>query len=184
VAGGDRIRLFCALRLPERTLDELERWQAAHLSGGRTVERGNLHVTLAFLGGRPGEELPQIAGELAAAARAAGELRLAGGRYRETRSVGMVVLEDVNGAATAFADEVGERLERNGAYRRETRPWLPHVTVLRFRERPRLRPPGPELGEVSPSDAAVYRSVLRSTGAQYEVMEAFTLGFPERLGGR
>ena len=27
-----------------------------------------------------------------------------------------------------------------GVYRREARPWLPHLTVLRFRERPRLRP--------------------------------------------
>ena len=62
-------------------------------------------------------------------------------RYRETRSVGMLVLEDVGGAATALAADLGERLERLGVYRRENRPWLPHITVLRFRERPRLAPP-------------------------------------------
>ena len=61
-------------------------------------------------------------------------------------------------------------------YEREQRPWLPHLTVVRFRERPRLRPPLPDLGEVSPSDAAVYHSLLRSTGAQYAVVESFALG--------
>jgi len=69
-----------------------------------------------------------------------------------------------------------ERLERLGVYRREQRPWLPHVTVLRFRERPRLQPPLPDLGEFVPSDAAAYHSVLRSSGAQYVVVESFALG--------
>ena len=45
---------------------------------------------------------------------------------------------------------------------------------LRFEERPRLEPPLPELGEVCPSDAAVYSSVLRPGGAQYEVLESVT----------
>ena len=34
----------------------------------------------------------------------------------------------------------------------------------------------PDLGEVSPSDAAAYHSVLRSGGAQYVVLESFALG--------
>jgi hypothetical protein len=48
--------------------------------------------------------------------------------------------------------------------------------VLRFRERPRLRPSLPDLGRFSPSDAAVYLSRLRPTGAQYEVVESVALG--------
>jgi RNA 2',3'-cyclic 3'-phosphodiesterase len=175
VAGGERIRLFCALRLPESAAGELVRWQAAHLHGGRAVPREHLHVTLAFLGSRPVDELRAVGRELAAAAAAVGSIRLAAVRYRETRSVGMVVLDDLTGAAAALAADLGERLERIGVYTREERPWLPHVTVLRFRERPRLRPPAPELGEVSPSDAAVYSSVLRSTGAQYEILESVAL---------
>jgi 2'-5' RNA ligase len=61
-------------------------------------------------------------------------------------------------------------------YEREARPWLPHVTVARFRSRPRLDPAPPDLGVVSPSDAALYNSVLRSTGAQYVVLESVALG--------
>jgi 2'-5' RNA ligase len=101
-------------------------------------------------------------------------LRISG--YRETRSVGMLVLDDEGGHATAFARELQARLERLGAYRRESRSWLPHITVLRFRERPRLAPPLPDLPAFSPSDAALYHSVLRPSGAQYRVIEAAPLG--------
>jgi 2'-5' RNA ligase len=117
-----------------------------------------------------------VAHELAAAAAAARPVRLLERRYRETRSVAMIVFDDREGAGAKLAGELGERLERIGAYRREQRPWLPHVTVARFREPPRLRPPLPELGEVSPSDAAVYVSRLRPGGALYEPLEIAVLG--------
>jgi 2'-5' RNA ligase len=97
-------------------------------------------------------------------------------RYRETRSVGMVVLDDENGRGSAIAEDVFGRLEGLGVYRREARPWLPHVTVARFRSAPRLRPDPPDLGEVSPSDLALYTSVLRRSGAQYDVLESVPLG--------
>jgi 2'-5' RNA ligase len=61
-------------------------------------------------------------------------------------------------------------------YTPERRAWLPHVTVLRFRTPPRLRLDAPDLGEVSPSEAALYHSVLRRTGAQYEIRESVPLG--------
>jgi 2'-5' RNA ligase len=181
VVVGERIRLFCALRLPDATLDELERWQRRDLlpeprPGGRLVPRENLHVTLAFLGSQPAGAVPAVARELGAAAGALGApIRLATARYRETRSVGMVVLDDAGGAATALADDLRLRLERLELLRPEDRPWVPHVTVVRFRERPRLQPPLPALGEISPSDAAVYSSVLRPGGAQYAVLEALAL---------
>jgi RNA 2',3'-cyclic 3'-phosphodiesterase len=177
VAGGDTARLFCALRLPDEVVAKLVRWQPAALAGGgRAVAAENLHVTLAFLGGRPVGEIAAIVRELRDAARAAAPplLRVTG--YRETRSVGMLVLDDEGGRAAAFAAAVQERLGRLGVYRPERRRWLPHVTVLRFRQRPRLSPPLPDLGEVCPSEAAVYHSVLRPTGAQYEVLESVALG--------
>jgi RNA 2',3'-cyclic 3'-phosphodiesterase len=143
---------------------------------GRRVSREQLHVTLAFLGHRPLAELESILTALRDAAAAAGSIRLVPERFRETRSVGMLVLSDIGGAATRLADDLQDRLERLGVYERERRPWLPHLTVVRFRERPRLGPPLPELGEFSPSDAAAYHSVLRSSGAQYVVVESFALG--------
>ena len=98
-------------------------------------------------------------------------------RYRETRSVGMVVLDDEERRAGALADDVFAALEELGVYERERRQWLPHVTVLRFRGRPpRLTPALPDLGPVSPSEVALYHSVLRPSGAQYEILESVALG--------
>jgi 2'-5' RNA ligase len=176
VQGGERLRLFCALRLPDDVAGLLAAWQASHLRDGRIVAREHLHLTLAFLGGRPREEIGPIARELDAAAAAARPIRLEPLRYRETRSVGMLVLGDEGGAAIALARDVHDRLRRLGVYEPEKRRWLPHVTVLRFRRPPRARPGLPDLGTFKTSDAAVYHSVLRSTGAQYEVLESVALG--------
>jgi 2'-5' RNA ligase len=176
VGGDERFRLFLALRLPDDVLDAVERWQHEQLAGVRVVRRDHLHVTLAFLGHRPTGELEPILGVLRDAAGGAGEIRLAPVRYRETRSVGMLVLEDGAGRATLLAADLQERLERLGVYRREGRPWLPHLSVARWRERPRLRLEPPATGTFVPSDAAAYLSRLHPDGARYEVLESVALG--------
>lgn len=142
----------------------------------RLVPRDNLHVTLAFLGSRPAGEAAAIGAELRAAASAVARPVFEVAGYRETRSVGMLTLADEAGRAAALADDLFGRLEQLGVYRREQRRWLAHLTVVRFRERPRLRPELPELPPFSPSDAAVYLSRLRPSGAQYVVLESFGLG--------
>ena len=185
VTGDERLRLFVALRLPEPALDALEAWQEATLRGVRgevrrsmrAVPPEHLHVTLAFLGHRPAGELDAVVAALRGAAADAGpDLRLAALRYREGRSVAMIVLDDLSGGVRALAEDVQARLEAAGTYRRESRPWLPHVTVTRFRERPRLRSGPPEMGTFVPSDAAAYLSRLRPGGAQYEVLKSVALG--------
>jgi 2'-5' RNA ligase len=176
VEGGDSIRLFCALTLPEDVLDRLVEWQARLPAGThRPVRRDNLHVTLAFLGSRPSHDVEPVWAELEAAAAEARPIVLRERRYRETRSVGMVVLDDEDGAAGELARDLHDRLHGLGVYEPERRPWLPHLTVVRFRERPRLSPPLPGLGPVGPSGAAVYHSVLRRTGAEYVVLHAVGL---------
>jgi 2'-5' RNA ligase len=177
VEGDVRIRLFCALRLPDETVDALVEWQASLPDGRfRPVAPDNLHVTLAFLGHRPRRDVGPVAAELAAAARASRPIRLSVRGYRETRSVGMLVLEDADGAASALAVDLHGRLEQLAVYEPERRGWLPHLTVVRFRERPRLRPELPGLGPIVPSGAAVYLSRLRPTGAQYVVLREYRLG--------
>jgi len=177
--SDERVRLFCALQLPAGTVERLVAWGSAELDavpGARGVPPGHLHVTLAFLGHRPVGELEAILGALREAAAETERPRLELRGYRETRSVGMLTFDDEGGRAGALAGRLHERLEELGVYRREERPWLTHLTVLRFRERPRLRPTLPELGTVVPSDAAVYISRLRPGGAQYEVLETAVLG--------
>ena len=179
VGGRERLRLFCALRLPDETIEELSRWQTGafgEAGGVRVLGREQLHVTLAFLGSRPAGELDAIATELRTAALAAEPATLTVKGYRETRSVGMLVLGDESSRAASLAVDLHERLERLGVYERERREWLPHLTVIRFRERPRLKPSLPKLGPFVTSEAAVYMSTLRPSGAQYSVLESVVVG--------
>jgi 2'-5' RNA ligase len=174
VEGNDRLRLFLALELPGAVADELARWAERRLTRGRVVT--TFHVTLAFLGRTPRPELDPIVRMLREEAAATAPFELEPVRYRETRSVGMVVLADPSGRATDLAGRLHARLDRLGVYTPERRAWLPHVTVLRFRTRPKLEPPAPELGAFAPSGVAAFLSRLHPTGARYEVLESCPLG--------
>ena len=180
VERHERLRLFAALLLPDGAVSALAEWQEEALAGAdgaRVVPPANLHFTLAFLGSRPSSDVDAVAAVLAQAAARARPPVLAPDRYRETRSVGMLVLDDGEGQhATALAGDVGEELERLGVYTRERRPWLPHVTVLRFKRRPGLAPAPPDIGPLRPSRVALFQSVLRPGGAQYEILQSAPLG--------
>ena len=179
VRPDERLRLFCALPLPEDALERLVAWQAEAFSrvpAVRVVPRPNLHVTLAFLGSVPTPETARIVEAIRSAVQGVGAPVLAAARYRVTPRVGMLVLAAEEGRASRLAARLGRRLERLGVYERERREWLPHLTVVRFRRPPALAPTVPELGRFSPSDAALYTSSLRRSGAHYEVLESVALG--------
>ena len=178
VGADERLRLFLGFRLPDPATRAVVAWQRDQLvvERVRIVPAENLHVTIAFLGSRPAGETEAIGGALREAANGVGRPVLTPVRYRETRSVGMLVLDDEDGRATRIAEDAHRRLEDLGVYEPERRKWLPHLTVVRFRERPRLDPSIPDLGPVTMSDAAVYMSRLRPDGAQYEVLESVPLG--------
>ena len=178
--GDERLRLFCALLLPSAAVEDLVAWQTAELRPRgerlRVVSPENLHVTLAFLGATPTARAGEVAEALRQACVGRERPLFAVDRYRETRSVAMIALTDLGGRGEGSAESLFAALEERDLYRREERRWLPHVTVARFRDRPRLDPPLPELGEVAPSDAAVMISRLRPGGAQYEIFESVSLG--------
>lgn len=177
VGGGEQIRLFCALSLPDDVLDAIVRWQSDFdLGTARAVPRDNLHATLAFLGWTPVAALPDVASALREAAAAARKIELRPLRYRETRTVGMLALEDVHASGALLAGDLARRLRRLGVYEPENRGWLAHITVVRFRRAPRLRPELPPIGAFRVVRAALYRSLLRPGGAQYEVLENVRLG--------
>jgi RNA 2',3'-cyclic 3'-phosphodiesterase len=175
-SNGERIRLFCGLQLPDDVARDLAGWAEREVRHGRLVRAEDLHVTLAFLGARPAEDVLRVAAELREASRDAGRVELRPLRYRETRSVGMIVLDDLGGAATALADDLQERLERLGVYRREGRPWLPHVTVARFRERAGARLEPANTCSIHVVRSALYRSILVPGAARYDVLETAALG--------
>jgi len=178
VGADERLRLFLGFRLPDEAARAIAAWEREELAAGRLrlVPVENLHVTIAFLGSRPAGEVGAVVSALRESVEDVARPVLTPVRYRETRSVGMLVLDDEAGRATRIAEDVHGRLATLGVYEPESRKWLPHVTVVRFRERPRLQPTIPDLGPVTMSDAAVYMSRLRPDGAQYEVLESVPLG--------
>jgi 2'-5' RNA ligase len=166
-----KLRLFCGLRLPGHAADAIAAWQAG-LDRGRIVPRDNLHFTLAFLGWQPRVRLPDVVEALRRRAAETQPPVFELERYRETRSVGMLVFS---------RDDAAERLalglQRDLLGSAEREAWLPHVTVVRFKRKSRLgKPPLPALGHVVTSEAAAFLSVLRRTGAEYVVLESVPLG--------
>ena len=189
--SGDRLRLFCALRLPSDIVGLLVSWQETAFADAdvRILPPDHLHVTLAFLGSRPSSDVDAVANAVRGVARDARQPLLTIRRYRETARVAMLALGEelvsgdaYVGRANELAGDLMRRLEKLGVYRRERRGWLPHVTVARFRTQPGLSPELPDLGAFSPSEVALYSSVLRPTGARYEVLESCPLGVIEPGG--
>ncbi len=174
VGVDDRVRIFLALELPDDVAAGLRRWSREHLTHASAVD--GFHITLAFLGSQPRSALVAIVDTLRRESASTEPFVLEVVRYRETRSVGMLVLADPSGRAAALAGRVQSGLESLGVYERERRPWLPHITVVRFRERAQLDPPLPTLGPFAPSGAAALLSRLHRTGARYQTLESCALG--------
>jgi 2'-5' RNA ligase len=185
VGGDERVRLFCALQLPGETVEAIADWQRLHLQGphgGRVVPPENLHITLVFLGSRPLVEVPAIAAELRDASDGAGPATFELRGYRETPRVGMLVLEETGVSdAAALVTDLERRLAGLGIDLRVRKPWRPHVTVLRFRERAGVAPPLPNIRSIHVVRSALYRSSLgrgsaASSGARYDALETAALG--------
>ena len=175
VDGRERARLFCALRLPEESLDTLSDWQADRIDGAGSTRRRTCtsrSPSSAPARWRSSSRSPGAArGRRGRAADAAPAGALP--RDPERRDARAERLEE---GRSALADDLQGRLERLGVYERERRLWLPHVTVVRFRERRgsgrrclrsgrSVRPmPLPTIPCCGP------------VGAQYVVLESFALG--------
>jgi RNA 2',3'-cyclic 3'-phosphodiesterase len=192
-----KLRLFCALDLPEATIEAIARWQrreAGEGSGWRAVPRESLHLTLAFLGDRDEADVPAIAEAIAAlpAEPVAAELR-AEPRPIPPREPRMLALEASGERIGGLQAELGGRLTELGLYRPEKRPFWPHVTVLK---RSRRRAGGRHAARVGPLPeaapeggghafgfvrVALYRSEIRPEGSSYSRLAARELPQP---GGR
>jgi len=136
----DSIRTFLAIKIP--SLDPLRRVLKELAGMGRAlkiVDADNLHVTLKFLGQTDIKLVPEVRAlmERAAQVRASCELSIAGlGVFPHAQRPNVVWagLEGADTLASLTADlEAG--LEPHG-YPRESRPFLPHLTLARVKARP------------------------------------------------
>lgn len=177
-----RARLFVALDLPAETREGIAAWgrEALRDPALRPVSSESLHITLAFLGSRPEEEIEPIAEVVRDRTGPAPWVELLDPVPRPPRGrARLFALPALSPGTEALQAGVQEGLVEGGFYEAEKRPFWPHVTVARVRPEGRgsrgpqvvSEAPGPVPKELSEPRIAVrmtlYRSVLQPTGARY-----------------
>lgn len=189
-AGGAEVRCFVAVLLPEpvrRAAAAVAEELAAAGAPVRWVAPQTLHLTLKFLGEVPRGDVDGIAAVLRAAALAEAPFEVtlagAGGLPSATRPR-VVTLGVTRGARELerLAARVEAALEPLG-FPRESRPFVPHVTLGRLRD---PSAPGrlPErlrnasavtVGSFRVEELALMASRLSAEGASYRRLDAFRL---------
>jgi 2'-5' RNA ligase len=157
------LRLFVAAELPPAVLARIQAWQREVLAPIEAVRLNHsLHLTLAFLGCVPRAHLEQVEAALKrvpvepCAVAAADVVFLPA---RGPKRVVALALADRDGGLALLQAAVSRELAATGLFEPPARPWLPHVTVARFR-----RPGHPfSLQNVNIPGFCVVRTVLYSS---------------------
>jgi len=178
------LRLFIAALLP----DEVKAALGGYIASLRKVTEGvkwekeeKLHVTLKFLG-----EVDEATAQAAAfvtgsLARNYAPFEMSmgnlGGFPNLQRPRILYAGLSENPGLSALQNEIDEGLEPHG-FERDTRRFIPHVTIGRVNGRMRTTGPLPIPEKVlfAISEIAVVRSVLGKSGSTYSPLHTFTLG--------
>ena len=182
-AGRVSARLFAALELPAPVRDALGafgRAAAADDFALRAVGDDALHVTLAFLGHRPLDDIEPACEAVRAAAGPAPALALGDVLWLAPRRPHVLTVEvrDADGALFALQERVGRGAGGRGGLRARPPALSPAVTVARVRHGAAPRRSGlPEAPRAEFAGAAVvlYRSWLGGGPARYEALERVAL---------
>jgi RNA 2',3'-cyclic 3'-phosphodiesterase len=174
------VRLFVALDLPEEARAALARFRdaAADPAVWRPLAPASFHVTLAFLGHRPEEDVERVADALRALpAWEPIPLAVVDGLLLPPRRARVltVALGDPEERLGPLQAAVGAGLADAGLYEPEARPFRAHVTVARLRSgarAPRTLPVAPEPLFFTAGAVTLYRSRLARGGAVYEPLFA------------
>lgn len=158
-----RLRLFVACDLPHDVEQAVRDWQRRELAGHDDLRvLPTLHLTLAFLGSVDRNRLPDLQRVLEGVSWRRAECRLKEPLFLPSHGKRRVValeLDDPSGTLRTLQREVSAGLAAEGLHEPEKRPWLPHVTVARFR-----RPGHPfSLQNVNIGAFGVVRMVLYSS---------------------
>jgi 2'-5' RNA ligase len=177
------VRAFLALAFDEpmraRLAEALARLRG-EVAGVRWLSPETIHLTLRFLGASTPEALDRIAPDVERAARACPpcEGRVEGVGFFPPHGpphviwAGLVLPPPVMELQAAC-----ERAAVAAGFPSEGRPFRPHVTLGRWRERVR-RPAAPalDLGATRLGPLVLFKSDLRPQGAAHTPLRAFPLG--------
>lgn len=176
-------RLFAALDLPAGVREELASFGRAAADADsvlRPVPADGLHVTLAFLGHRPLDEIEPAAAAVRACAAPVDSLSLGAPLWLSPRRPHVLTVEirDGDGALGRLQAAVAGALADAVGFEPERRRFRPHVTVARVRRGGAPRTTGLP---AAPSAAfagealTLYRSYLGGRPVRYEAVERVVL---------
>lgn len=178
-------RLFAALDLPADVREELAEFGRAAAARDpvlRPVPPDGMHLTLAFIGHRPLDDIEPASEAIRDSAPAAApQLALAEALWLSPRRphVLTVALDDESGALAELQAAVVEALADAIGFEPERRAFRPHVTVARVR---RGAPPRTDGLRPAPQASfagealTLYRSYLGGRPVRYEVVERVAFG--------
>ena len=170
----DTLRLFFALWPDDATRDALNRtgkWLHQHW-GGRRMRADTLHITLAFLGSTPADQLDSLVACAATVRTEAFELILDQPGYWRHNRIGWLGASQAPPPHRELVGLLNAALQAAG-FPVDTRPHVPHVTLLRKSaggEVPRC-----EAVRWPIRDFVLVQSSTESDGAHYDVIRRWPL---------
>jgi RNA 2',3'-cyclic 3'-phosphodiesterase len=183
VSASDSVRSFVALELDETlrgAIGDLQQQLRPRLGDVRLVRPEGIHLTLRFLGEAAPSQLATLQAALAPAASACppAEARVAGaGTFPDRGSPRVLWLGLELPEPALLLQRACERAARAAGFDPELRPFRPHLTLGRWRERaPRPELPPVDLGPTRLTTLTLFRSELRREGALYTPLARLALG--------
>ncbi len=179
------MRLFTAISVPTDLREKII--QDTSLLRGRYpqlkwIRMGGLHITLNFFGEVEEKYLPHIESAMSTAASGLEEfdLRLQGLGFFPKRDIARVLYFGVgDGGDSCRALQKIITDQTSAVFPRDRRPYTPHLTLARIKERTKLPDPSGKEGipvvSFRVKTLELYRSYLKSTGAEYEVLKSVEL---------
>ena len=175
VEGAPSVRLFFALWLAAGMAGSLHRVAEGVVGrcGGRLLKPESFHLTLAFLGDVPEYRLPELLKLISGVTLPTVDVWLDKVDYWKHNQILWAGCREPAPALVALAAKLQEELLAAG-FLTETRPLLPHVTLVR-----KLFHPGalPELGcfEWRAEELVLARSCRSDRGSEYDAIARWPL---------
>ena len=184
------IRTFAAIQLSSGVTGALEALISRLLlleEGGRRVKEGSMHLTLKFLGNVVEELLPGVVSVLN---RVSGwtepfKLVLSGVvSFPRQASARVICLKLEKSPALENLQKAVEMALYELGFPKDKRKYRPHITLIRFKVRRRISLLPNFLEKECKKNRRffrvshfhLYKSIVNSTGARYQILETFQLG--------
>jgi 2'-5' RNA ligase len=177
-------RLFIAVEIPLTATRALVAWQQQFLASDpalRLTPAEQLHITLVFLGQMGERERDGVALQLDELGRPESfevvvDAIVGLPRDRSPRVIA-AGLKEPTGRLNAIHDKLAVGLVEKQLYKREKRPFFPHITLARARGRMHLN-----LSEIQPEPVkftavrvTLYNSILKPSGAIHQALKSVHL---------